>query len=214
VTGTLPEMAARTMRTAVFIAAVLCLPSAAVAADDDESPARVQVVQKRQYSMKHELTVAAGFLPLDAFYKGVTVNLAYTYHFVDAFAWRVARGTLSRNLDTGLRTQLQSAYGVQTTDFPEVAWMLGSDVMWNAFYGKQAFMNLAVLHMALFFVLGGDAVKTQTEVRPAINFGGGLRFFASDWLSIRVEGTNHFVVGKKAFNVVDLQLGLAVNLGG
>jgi outer membrane beta-barrel protein len=198
------------MRTLTLV--VCLLPVAAIAADD-ESPARVSVVQKRQYTMRHEIQVSGGFLPLDAFYKGVSVNAGYTYHFNDHFAWRVARFAYEKNFDTGLKRQLEQQFGVLTTDFPEVQWIAGSDLFWNAFYGKTAFMNLFVLHIALFLELGADAVKTQTDVLPAVNFGGGLRFFVTEWLSVKAEASNHFVVGKKSFNVVDLQLALAVNLG-
>jgi outer membrane beta-barrel protein len=195
----------------LLLAVVIALPCVAHA--DDEAPARVSVVQKRQYTLRHEISLAGGFLPLDAFYKGVTVNLAYTFHFDDHFAWRVVRGAYDGTIDTGLKKQLQQQFGVLTSDFPQVQWMAGSDLVWNAFYGKTAFMNLFVLHLALFLVLGGDAVKTQNEVLPAVNFGGGIRFFATEWLSLKLEASNHFVFGKKQFNVVDLQLALAVNLG-
>ncbi|MBK7860447.1 MAG: outer membrane beta-barrel domain-containing protein [Archangiaceae bacterium] len=187
--------------------------SAVALADDDESPARVSVVQRRQYTMRHEIQVSGGFLPLDAFYKGITANVGYTYHFNDHFAWRVVRGAYEKNFDTGLKRQLMQQFGVLTTDFPEVQWLAGSDLIWNAFYGKTAFMNAFVLHLALFLELGADAVKTQTDIMPAVNFGGGLRFFATEWLSVKVEASNHFVLGKKSFNIVDLQLALAVNLG-
>src|SRR5882757_5080835 len=85
-----------------------------VAAADDENPARVSVVQRRQYTLHHELQVSAGFLPLDAFYKGVTVNVGYTYHFNDHFAWRVLRGSLDKTIDTGLTTQLKQQFGLLT----------------------------------------------------------------------------------------------------
>ena len=198
------------MRSLMLVAA-LSLPLTASA--DDESPARVSVVQKRQYTLRHEISVSGGFLPLDAFYKGVTVNLAYTFHFNDFFAWRVGRGALDKPFGTGLQRQLEDQFGILTTEYPVVQWMIGSDLVWNAFYGKTAFMNLFVLHLALFLELGGDAIKTQAEVVPAVNFGGGIRFFATEWLSLKVEASNHFVIAKKSFNVVDLQLALAVNLG-
>jgi outer membrane beta-barrel protein len=190
---------------------LLLVPAAAFG--DDDNPARVSVVQRRQYTLKHELQVSGGFLPLDAFYKGVTVNVGYTYHFNDHFAWRVGRGTYDKTFDTGLATQLKQQFGLLTTDFPIVQWMAGSDLIWNAFYGKTAFMNAFVLHLALFLTLGGDVVRTQSDFLPAVNFGGGLRFFLTEWLSLKTEATNHFVVGKKSFNIVDLQVALAVNLG-
>jgi outer membrane beta-barrel protein len=198
------------MRSLVLV--LLLSPLAAVAADD-ESPARVSVVQRRQYTLRHELSLSGGFLPLDAFYKGVTVNVGYTYHFNDHFAWRVARGTYDKSFDTGLKQQIQNQFGLDTSEFPVVQWMVGSDLVWNAFYGKTAFMNAFVLHLALFLLLGGDVVRTQSDFLPAVNFGGGIRFFATEWLSLKLEASNHFVVSKKSFNIVDLQLALAVNLG-
>ena len=173
----------------------------------------MSVIQKRQYTLRHEIQVSGGFLPLDAFYKGITANVGYTYHFNDHFAWRVGRFAYDKTFDTGLKKQLENQFGVLTTDFPEVQWMAGSDLVWSPFYGKTAFMNAVVLHLALFLLLGADAVKTQTEVLPAVNFGGGIRFFITEWLSLKLEAENHFVVGKKSFNVVDLQVALAVNLG-
>lgn len=198
------------MRLASLLAVLAFVPSAFAS---DEEPARVSVVQKRQYTLRHEIALSGGFLPLDAFYKGVTVNAAYTFHFNDHFAWRVGRFAYNGSIPTGLTRQLQQQFGVLTTDFPQVQWLAGSDLQWNAFYGKTAFMNAFVLHLALFLTLGGDAVKTQTDVLPAANFGGGIRFFATEWLSLKLEATNHFVFGKKSFNIVDLQLALAVNLG-
>jgi outer membrane beta-barrel protein len=180
---------------------------------DDESPAQVAVVQKRQFTLKHELMISGGYLPLDAFYKGVTFNVGYAYHFNDHFAWRVGRFSFSRAIDTGLKTQLNQQFGVLTTDFPVVQWMAGSDLVWNAFYGKTAFMNAVVLHLALYIFAGGDAVRTQTDVIPAVNVGGGLRFFVTEWLSLKIEAANHVVIGRKSFSVVDLQLALAANLG-
>jgi hypothetical protein len=74
-------------------------------------------------------------------------------------------------------------------------------------------MNAFVLHLALFLVLGADVVHTQADFLPAVNFGGGLRFFLTDWLSTKIEASNHFVFGKTSLNVLDLQVALSVNLG-
>lgn len=180
---------------------------------EEENPAAVQVVQRRQFQLKHELTLSAGFLPLDAFYKGLTANVGYTYHFNPHFAWRVGRGTFSQPFSTGLRKQIQSLYGLEVTDFPEVHWMVGSDLVWNAFYGKTAFMNSTLLHGSIYLVAGGDLVLTQVSAGPGVALGGGLRLFVTEWLSFRLEVLDHVVIAKTPFNVVDLQLAVAVNLG-
>ena len=201
--------------TTLAVLALMAAPSRARA--DEENPAAVQVVQRRQYQLRHELTVSAGFLPLDAFYKGVTANVGYTYHFNPHFAWRVARGTFVQSMSTGLRKQVETLYGLKVTDSPEARWIIGSELMWNAFYGKTAFMNLALIHGSIYFLLGGDVVLAQSGAKsvtaPAATFGGGLRLFVTEWLSFRLEAINHFVIGKPTFNVVDIQFAAAINLG-
>lgn len=201
--------------TTLVVLALIATPLRARA--DEENPAAVQVVQRRQYQLRHELTVSAGFLPLDAFYKGVTANVGYTYHFNPHFAWRVARGTFVQAMSTGLRRQVETLYGLKVTDSPEARWIIGSELMWTAFYGKTAFMNLALLHGSIYFLLGGDVVLAQSGAKsitqPAASLGGGLRLFVTEWLSFRLEAINHFVIGKPTFNVVDIQLAAALNLG-
>ncbi len=191
---------------------LMVLASVGAARAEEENPAAVQVVQHRQYQLKHELTVSAGFLPLDAFYKALTVNVGYTYHFSPHFAWRVGRGTFSMPFSTGLRQQIEGLY-LKVTDFPEVHWMVGSDLVWNALYGKAAFMNSALLHGGLYLSIGADLVVTQAVFAPGVALGGGLRVFVTDWLSIRLEVLDHVVVDKKPFNVLDLQLAMAISLG-
>ena len=192
---------------------LVLLASVGRARAEEENPAAAQVVQRRQYQLKHELTVSAGFLPLDAFYKALTVNVGYTYHFNPHFAWRVARGTFSKPFSTGLRKEIEGQYGLQVTDFPEVHWIVGSDLVWNALYGKAAFMNSALLHGGLYLSAGADLVVTQATLAPGVAVGGGLRLFVTDWMSLRLEVLDHVVIAKKPFNVLDLQIALAVSLG-
>lgn len=207
-------------RTALAVLAFVAAPLRVEA--DEENPAAVQVIQRRQFELKHELTVSAGFLPLDAFYKGITANLAYTYHFSPSIAWRVARGTFSQSIDTKLRSEVKDQYGLLVTPYPEVRWIFGTDLVWNAFYGKTSFMNVALLHGGIYLLVGGGAMiasatqadgAVKTDVVPSVNVGGGLRLFATEWLSFRLEVLDHVVIAKRSFNVVDLQLAVAFNLG-
>lgn len=190
---------------------VLGLSFDALASEDE--PIAVTAVQKRQYHLNHELSLSAGYLPLDAFYKGITGNASYTYHFTDHFGWKVARGALAKNLPTDLRRKLERDFGVLPTEFPEVEWMIGSDLVFSPLYGKVSLMNRLVVHLQLYVLAGGSAVKLQKDVVPGVNVGGGIRFFLTERFSLRLEGGNHFVFGRQQINVLDLQLGLSANLG-
>ncbi len=202
--------------------------SAQAQIEELENPGSVTAVQDRLYRMNHELTLGVGMLPLDAFYKGVTGQVSYTFHFNDSFAWQVGRGTYSYNLNTGLRSQLERDFGVQPTAFDEVNWMIGSDLIWSPVYGKVAILNKSIQHFELFFIGGLSVLKLSLaqgntggspafqalgSFRPGLNLGIGLRLFASRNISWRLDITNNVVVSQQIFNVATVQLAAALNFG-
>lgn len=203
------------MRQLSLMLFVLSLSSAALADEDGDDAGVAVAVQNREFSLRHELTLSGGLLPLDAFYKGITGQVSYTFHFNDHFAWQVGRAAFSYNLHTNLREQLLRDFGVQATKFPEVSWYAGSDLLWTPAYGKVALMNWKVVHLELFLLGGGSAVGVVGDgVKPAVNVGGGLRFFTGQSTSLRLEVANNFVLGKDPFNVLTINLGVAFNFGG
>ncbi len=193
---------------------VLLLPALAAAQVEElENPGTISAVQERAYRMNHELTLGVGTLPLDAFYKGFFAQVGYTIHFSDSFAWQVGRGAYSYNLDTGLRQQLERDFGVLPTEFDQVQYMVGSDLIWSPFYGKATFLNRSVSHFETYFILGATAFKFATGFKPAVNFGVGARLFRSAHLSYRLDITDNVVISSKPFNVLALQLAVAINFG-
>lgn len=199
----------------IAAAAALLIAAAATAQTEAlENPGRISAIQERAFRMNHELTVTAGVLPIDAFYKGLYAQLGYTYHFNDSFAWTVGRGGYSYNLGTGLREQLERDFGVLPTTFDEVNFFVGSDVLWTPFYGKFALLNRWVLHLD-FHLIGGASVQkfTQSGFRPGVDLGGGLRVFQNRWVSYRLDVMDTVVVIPKPTNVLSVSLSLALNFG-
>lgn len=213
------------MLKGMLCAALIVSGSALAQVEALENPGTVVAVQDRQYRMNHELTLGLGVLPLDAFYKGVIAQVAYTYHFTDHFAWQVGRGAYSYNLDTGLKDQLQRQFAVQPTAFDEVNWMVGSDLIWTPFYGKLAYLNRAVQHFEVFLVAGASVFRVTlgtastglpnatTAFRPAANLGIGVRLFASKFVSWRIDITDEVVFSDRIFNVPTVTLSAALNFG-
>jgi outer membrane beta-barrel protein len=173
--------------------------------------------------MDHELSLGVGVLPLDAFYKGLTVEAGYTFHFSDNFAWQVGRALYSYDVKTGLEDQLERDFRVQPTTLQQVQWMVGSDLIWSPFYGKASYRNESVSHFAAWFLLGGSIIKFNTvgsdggtlnDFKPAVNVGFGVRLFHSRRLSYRLDVTDNVVISKSSiFNVPTIQLGVALNFG-
>ena len=206
------------MRTTLLAAALL--PSLVWAqAEELENPGSVTAIQDREFRMSHELAVGVGMLPLDAFYKGYTAQVSYTFHFTDSFAWQVGRAAYSYNVDTGLKQQLLNQFTVLPTAFNEVQWMVGSDLVWSPIYGKSAFLNRSVLHFEGFLLLGGSVVDLTNlpsgslPFKPAVNVGLGLRVFNSKHISFRLDVTDNVVIMNPITHVPTLQLAAALNFG-
>ncbi|MGZ6162073.1 MAG: outer membrane beta-barrel domain-containing protein [Myxococcaceae bacterium] len=207
---------------------LVCLAPLLVHAQGEEleNPGTVTAVQDRTFRMASELWIGIGFAPLDAFYKGITGQVGYVYHFSDTFAWQVGRGLLSYNIATGLRNQLETQFGVNPTAFPQLNWMVGSDVVWTPIYGKTSWLNSSVGHFEVYGSLGGSVVNERlgadvasgvgtTVFRPAIRLGVGVRIFSSKTISWRIDFTNDFVIYQGIEqNIFDVQFALALNFGG
>ena len=201
----------------VMCVGLLLAPVASAQLEALENPGTVAAVQDRLFRMNHELSLGVGVLPLDAFYKGVSASVAYTAHFTDTFAWTVGRGLYSYNLNTGLRGQLENQFGVAPTEFEEVEWMVGSDLVWSPWYGKTSFLNQSVTHFDVSLVAGGSVLRmVDRSFRPALNLGIGARIYASRSVSWRLDLTDNVVVVLPALRVVHVptvMLSLALNFG-
>ena len=194
--------------------ALLLAAPATSRSDEAEEPGKLAAVQRRKFRMDHEIFAAAQFMPLDAFYKGIGPVAGYTIHFTDVIAWEVVRGGYSFTLNTSLRDQLEKDFGVAPTKFTEMQWMVSSAAMFTPFYGKLSLVNSAVTHAEIFAVVGATVAKFNDAYRPGPQGGVGLRFFLSERVSIRFDVRYHYLFSSNPAQLVDLSLGLALNLGG
>jgi outer membrane beta-barrel protein len=205
---------------------LVCLaPLAAQAQEELENPGVVLAVQDRTYRMNSELMLAVGVLPLDAFTKGISGEVSYTYHFSDSFAWQIGRFLYSYNVATGLQNQLTRDFGVNPTAFPQTNWIAGSDVMWTPIYGKFAWLNGSVAHFEIYGLLGLSVANqrissdiaagtTSTTFLPGLDFGIGWRFYITKSVSLRFEVTDNLLFGSGGIqNIMVVQAGVAFNFG-
>jgi len=199
---------------AMVLVAALAAPVPAFAGEDEE-PGQLAAVQRRKFRMDHEVFLAAELQPLDAFYKGLGPVAGYTLHFNDVLAWELLRGGYSFRLKTGLRDQLEKDFAVSPTKFEEMEWYVGTAAMITPFYGKFALVNRAVTHAELFVLLGATLGSfTGNTYKPGPQAGLGLRFFLSEWISVRFDFRYHYLIAKRPTQIIDLSLGLSFNLGG
>ena len=201
------------------------LASAAAAEAGYGEGGRVYAVQKKGYQLKHELYGAVGVLPMDAFYKGITIGGGYTYHFSNNLAWEVFQVLFSNNIDTGLKGDLQDIFSVEPSAFREVKMLANSNIVFVPLYGKMSWLNRQVIQMELYLTGGPGIAQYKEYVREgasgygtenkyyfSANFGIGLRFFINEHFSARLDMRDYlnFVDGGTD-NAAYFSLGLAWN---
>ena len=145
-------------------------------------------IQPRTFLLSHEFDFNVGVLPMDAFYKGVALGASYTYHFGEAVAWEVAQFTYSINVDTPLLGRLRNDFQVEPIPEPRLRYIGTSSLVLKPFFGKMAFSNRSIIHIEMFFVVGGGISKPSSPaVYPTVDIGAGLRFFGWKHVSFRFD---------------------------
>ncbi|MBW1873147.1 MAG: outer membrane beta-barrel domain-containing protein, partial [Deltaproteobacteria bacterium] len=154
---------------------------------------------QRLFELDHEFSLGWAYLPLDAYYKGYGVQIAYTIHFNHLIALELFRIGWSYNVDSKLKTKLiDQMPDISPGEFPGVLFWENTNLLFKLFYGKMAFLNNVVLHFELYATAGvafvfrnpypiweGDLTNAHYEF--GVNAGFGARFWLSPNWSIRLD---------------------------
>jgi outer membrane beta-barrel protein len=197
----------------LLAATFLSAPRVARAEDEEERTATF-AVQNRQFQLGHELHVGGGVLPLNAFTKGLTVEGGYTVHLSDGFAWEVGQFIYSFDLDTGLKQELLDNFQVQPTQIETLRWIASSCLVFKPLYGKFAWRNRSVVHLEMFFALGGGVGQfdNPSVLRGGFAAGGGFRLHVSRALSFRFDARDYGFFKGFSAPTNELHIGLAMSL--
>ncbi len=180
---------------------------------------KLVAIQNRNYNVNQNLSVLLGYLPSDAFTKGITAGAAYTYYFSDFTAWEVLNAQYVFNQDTKLKQSLESDFGAQPDsdrilDFPQ--YYGTTNLVYTPLYNKNLLFNKSVVHGENSFVIGGGAAKfKQAGYLPIV--GGGLifKYFISENSSIKLDfrGWVYNDDERGINSIIDLKVGYDLKLG-
>jgi outer membrane beta-barrel protein len=212
----------RALCAVAALVAVGTVSSVARAEDDvDSSEVATYAVQRRLFRLGLELSAGGGFLPLNAFSKGFTIDGSVTWHFSSAWAWEIAQGGyVIASLDTGLKQQLLDNFGVQPTQLSTPQFLTSTNIVFTPYYGKLAGLNRTVNHVEIFVPFGLALARYQNPAafQQGIDIGLGLRWFLGTHTSLRFDARDYILFqGFNDFTITNellVGLGLSVAFGG
>lgn len=181
-----------------LVAAAAAGPARAATEEMEETDA-LPTVQNRLFRNQHEFSGSVGILPIDPFYKGMTLGGGYAWHITDLWA---VEGTFSYlvTFKTGLRKDLEENFAIPPTLFDELKWYGQAGALFKPLYGKLSLFNKSLVYGELYF--SAHAVVAQMEGGRAddenpqgkgqrLAFGGapgfGIRGYLNEYFSVRFD---------------------------
>ncbi|MDF1562008.1 MAG: outer membrane beta-barrel domain-containing protein [Deltaproteobacteria bacterium] len=196
----------RNLLAAVAVAVVL-LPGVSARADGPASGLSTLAVQNRTHNHRHEFGLQVGVLPMDAFTKGITAGASYSFHFSELIGWEVVQAAYSFGVDTHLVKDLE-ALDVRPTPFERVEWYATSNFLFKPLYWKGAALNKSLMYGEMYLSAGGGLGRLTRSFRPVAEVGIGVRLYASELLSFRID-----IRDMAFFTLSDFQNELWIGLG-
>lgn len=172
-------------------------------------------VEDRDLLGSHEIASSIGVLPMDSFFKGLTLRGSYTYYFSHFLGWELFGGLWSFNIHNDLKQKLNEDFKLEPIPLGELNWILDSSAVLRPFYGKMVTLNRYTLTGEMYFI-GGYALGGYSAALPSgINAGMGLRAFMSQYFSAKFEIRDYlfFPGGFTVENNLYISFGIGLTFG-
>lgn len=209
--------------SSVFIAAFLFVgmvvngsAAFAVVSEAYDLP-KVVAVEPRAFNPRHDISANLGFLPIDAFYKGVTYGVSYTHSYTSLWSWEIVNAGLSSKFDTNLKKDLINSFNVRPAGILDhISWYALSSAVYTPIYSKHLLFNEKLIYGSLSFVAGGGVYGfSGGDMAPAFGGGAILRVFHTPKYSSKFDARLYYHLGSKKSSdmVVMLSYGFSFELG-
>ncbi|MFK8137896.1 MAG: hypothetical protein AB8E15_06025 [Bdellovibrionales bacterium] len=147
-----------------------------------KAPELVAIQNKSNY-LDHDLSVGLGLLPSDAFNKGVTLGVSYTYFYENYSAWEIIQFRQSFNLEQTLKTDLiDLGVDLNSNNFKGkldyIDHIITTSWIYTPYYSKTLMFNSKLINNETSFRLSLGGVKfKETGYQPLIGLGAYTRYY-------------------------------------
>jgi outer membrane beta-barrel protein len=183
---------------------------------------KVVAVQNRAYQIKNDWSFQVGYLPSDAFNKGITVGGSTTHFLTDYLGWEIVNANYSFNSPTRLKNDLLSCceVDVRSSDVSRaldyVQWYALTNLIYTPLYTKALLFNRDIVRGEVSFVGGGGMAHFADMGKvPMASLGLYLRLFQGEENSWKFDFRNNVYFQKSigAVNAISLMVGYSFHFG-
>lgn len=163
------------------------------AADNKKTDAydlpQIVAVEGRMYNPVSDFTGAIGVLPLDAYYKALTLGVGYTRTLNASYKWTLLNAHVAFTNDTGLKKDLLANFAAQPQGILDyIKYYVTTDLVYSPIYGKNLLFNKTVIRTEMSLLYSAGAVAFNSgSMAPMVGFGGQIRFYSSPTFSYKFD---------------------------
>jgi outer membrane beta-barrel protein len=191
----------------VYFLQLLCSLVCTLAFATDEVP-KIIAVQNRTYYLSDEITVQAGYLPLDSFTKYFSFGGSYTHFYNDFLGWEVVNGEYAQPLDTGLSNDLVSRFGATAIKGDVLQYYLTTNAIYTPLYTKNLIFNRSILSGETSLVGGLGYSKFDSGSANTFDLGIVFRLIMGKSSSLKFDVREYVYL-----TTLDTKTNLMVMLG-
>ncbi len=174
----------------------------------------VAVIQEKLYRRKGRFGIGlhAGFFSSEPFYWYIPVGARFDYYFTDYLGLTIegsftGAGFLQQQTDLTnfIETNKSSGFNLDTVGMDQYNWRANAMVTWHPLYGKFSLLQRKLSHFDINLAAGFGAVSvtrpnearqaTNDKIVPELAFGGGIDFFVSNHVLIRLNARGYLYPG-------------------
>lgn len=209
------------MKGLFFFSLFILVPTlshgAPAASTTDYQAPEISAVEKKKYSPQKDLSAKLGVLPLDAFYKAVSLGVAYTKNFESYWGWEIINADVAFTQDTGLKKDLLQNYSVKPQGILEYPkYTVSTNFVYTPMYTKNLLRNIDVVHSEVSLVGGGGMVAFNSgDTAPMVGGGFIMRYYSSQKLSYKFDTRLYYTTatGKSSNFLLNIGFALAFEFG-
>ncbi len=173
----------------------------------------ISAVENKMFNPQKDLSLKLGFLPLDAFYKAVTLGVSYTNYYESYWAWEIINVDVAFSQNTGLKEDLINNFSVEPKgilEFPK--YYISSNLIYTPIYSKNLLFNQNVVRSEISFVGGGGMIVfNSNDKAPMLGGGLVLRFFKDHSISYKFDSRLYYHTAQEKSSNFLLNIALAVS---